>query len=77
VLSTCAFAVPAAIVYKKYHSQKGAIIGLVAGVLAMAVCMILWNYIVTPLYMGVPRQVVVGMLVPVFLPFNLVKNFYF
>lgn len=74
VLSTCAFAVPAAIVYKKYHSQKGAIWGLGIGVLSMAICMILWNYIVTPMYMGVDRSVVAGMLVPVFLPFNLVKG---
>ena len=74
VLSTCAFAVPAAIVYKKYHSQKGAIFGLAIGVVAMAACMILWNYIVTPMYMHVPRPVVAGMLLPVFLPFNLVKG---
>ena len=74
VLATCAFAVPAAIVYKRNHSQKGAIIGLTLGVVAMAACMILWNYLVTPLYMGVPRSVVVGMLVPVFLPFNLIKG---
>ena len=74
VLSTCAFAVPAAIVYQKNRSQKGAIIGLGIGVVAMAVCMILWNYIVTPLYMGVPRAAVVQMLIPVFLPFNLVKG---
>ncbi len=74
VLSTCAFAVPAAIVYKKYHSQKGAIFGLAIGVVAMAACMILWNYIVTPMYMQVPRPVVAGMLLPVFLPFNLVKG---
>lgn len=74
VLSTCAFAVPAAIIYKKYHSQKGAVAGLAVGVIAMAVCMVLWNYIVTPMYMGVERSVVAGMLVPVFLPFNLVKG---
>ncbi len=74
VLSTCAFAVPAAILYRKMHSQKGAVLGLVAGIVCMAVCMILWNYIVTPLYMGVPREVVAGMLASVFLPFNLIKG---
>ena len=74
VLSTCAFAVPAALVYKKYHSLKGAVWGLGIGVIAMAVCMVLWNYIVTPMYMGVERSVVAGMLIPVFLPFNLIKG---
>jgi riboflavin transporter FmnP len=36
--------------------------------------MILWNYLITPMYMGVPREAVVEMLVPVFLPFNLIKG---
>jgi len=36
--------------------------------------MLLWNYLITPLYMGVPRSVVTGMLAPVFLPFNLLKG---
>ena len=40
----------------------------------MTVLMVLWNWLITPLYMKVPRSVVVGMLVPVFLPFNLVKG---
>lgn len=73
-LSTCAFAIPAAWFYKKSHSYKGAVIGLGIGVALMALCMVLWNYIVTPFYMGVPREQVVAMLVPVFLPFNLVKG---
>ncbi len=74
VVSTCAFAVPAALVYKKSRSMKGAIGSLVTGVLAMAAAMCLWNYVVTPLYQGVPRQVVAGMLPTVFLPFNLIKG---
>ena len=74
VVSTCAFAVPAAIVYKKAHSMKGAIASLITGVLVMAAMMCLWNYIVTPLYQGVPREVVASMLPTLFLPFNLVKG---
>ena len=74
VVSTCAFAVPAAWIYSKNRTQKGAIIGLTAGVLGITVCMLIWNYIITPFYMGVPREVVAGMLASVFLPFNLVKG---
>ena len=74
IFSTCAFAIPAALVYKRMRSMKGAIVGLVSGVAAMAVVMVLWNWIITPVYMGVPRAVVVGMLPTVFLPFNLVKG---
>ena len=74
VVSTCAFAVPAAWYYQKHRTQKGAVIGLILGVLIMAAAMLLWNYIITPFYMGVPRETVAGMLMTVFLPFNLVKG---
>lgn len=40
----------------------------------MTALMILWNWLITPLYMHVPRDVVVKMLIPTFLPFNLVKG---
>ena len=74
VLQSCAFACTAAVIYRKDHKMKGAIIGLVSGVLLTTAVMILWNWLITPLYMHVPRSMVVGMLVPVFLPFNLVKG---
>lgn len=74
ILSTCSFACVASIFYKKNRSMKGAVLSLVAGVLCMTVIMVLWNYLITPLYMGVDRDVVAGMLLSVFLPFNVVKG---
>ena len=74
VVSTCAFTVPAAYFYRRFHSQKGAIARLALGVVVLAAVMVAWNYIVTPFYMGVERSVVAGMLATVFLPFNLVKG---
>lgn len=74
VVSTCAFALPAAFIYKKFRTKKGAVIGLAVGVAAMAAVMVAWNYVITPLYMGVPRETVAGMLATVFLPFNLLKG---
>lgn len=74
VISTCAFACTAAFIYKHMRSLAGAILGLIAGGLAMTGMMLLWNYIITPVYMKVPREVVVNMLAPVFLPFNLLKS---
>ena len=73
-LSTCAFALPAAIVYKRRHTMAGAIAGLVTGTVVMVSTMLLWNYLITPLYMtGTSRSDIAGMLMPVFLPFNLLK----
>ncbi|MBR6703931.1 MAG: ECF transporter S component [Lachnospiraceae bacterium] len=74
VVSTCAFAVPAAWFYQRRRTKQGALIGLGLGVLSMAACMMLWNYIITPFYMGVEREVVAAKLATVFLPFNLVKG---
>ncbi|MBE7030024.1 MAG: ECF transporter S component [Ruminococcaceae bacterium] len=74
ILSTCAFSCTAAVIYKKKRTLSGAAIGLTAGVILMVVMMLLWNYFITPLYMKTPRDVVAGMLLPVFLPFNLIKG---
>ena len=74
VLATAVFACTASFIYKKNHSRNGAIIGLGVATLALTVVMILWNYLITPLYMGVPREAVAEMLLPIFLPFNLVKG---
>ena len=40
---------------------------------AMVAVMMLWNYFLTPLYMGYPREAVAALLLPAFLPFNLLK----
>ena len=74
VLSTCAFVVPAALFYRSRRKFRGAVIGLVLGICCMSAVMLLWNWLITPVYMGVAREIVVAMLVPVFLPFNLVKG---
>jgi len=74
VVSTCAFALPAVGIYRWKRTKAGAVAGLAAGVCVMAGTMVLWNYIITPLYMGIPREQVAGMLATVFLPFNAVKG---
>ena len=74
VISTCSLACVAAYFYKKEHSRKGAIKGLIIGALVSVGVMCLWNYIVTPIYYGMPREVVAALIVPGILPFNLIKN---
>ena len=73
LISTCAFSCTAAALYKRKHTLGGAISGLVIGSAFMIVVMLLWNWLITPLYMGVDRSAVEGMLLPVFLPFNALK----
>ena len=74
VLSTAAFACTASAIYKRKRTMGGAVIGLAAGTFMMTGVMLLWNYlIISPLYMNVGRDVIVGLLLPAFLPFNLIK----
>ncbi len=74
ILSTCSFACTAAFFYKKRHNLAGAFTGLLVGTVLMVAVMLGWNYILTPLYMGQSRADIAAMLVPVFLPFNLIKG---
>jgi riboflavin transporter FmnP len=73
VLSSTCFALIPAIIYKKNRTFKSAIISLGISSALTIVAMLLWNYLITPIYMKVPREAVVGMLLPVFLPFNALK----
>ncbi len=73
VLASCSFACTAAYIYKKKHTMKGAVIGLASGIVAMTAVMLLWNYLITPIYMNYPREAVAELLLPVILPFNLLK----
>ena len=74
VIATAAFVIPAAIMYKKNRSRRSALIGLAVGTGCMVAIMVLWNYILTPLYMGAARSDVAAMLVPIIIPFNLIKG---
>ncbi len=74
MLSSGLFVCVAAGFYHHRRTLKNALWGLIAGVLAMTAGMLLWNYLITPLYMNVPRATIVGMLWTVFLPFNLLKG---
>jgi len=74
LISSCSFACIAALVYKKRRDLGGAMLGLLAGSVTMVITMLLWNYLITPLYMtGTSRSDVAAMLIPIFLPFNLLK----
>ena len=74
VLATCAFVCPAAFIYKKRRNMQWAIVGLGIGCMAMVIVMLLWNYLISPLYMGYPREAIAKLLIPGFLPFNLLKG---
>lgn len=73
VISTVAFAGTAALIYQKKHTKNGAVLGLTLGVVLTVILMMIWNYIVTPIYYQMPREAVVALMIPGLLPFNLIK----
>lgn len=73
VLATGLFVIVAGCIYRHKKSKKEAVIALVVGVLAITAMMCVANYFITPMYMGVPRKAVLAMLIPVIIPFNLLK----
>lgn len=80
IISSAFFACTASVIYQKKRTFAGAIIALLCGVVAMCLSMMLWNYLITPLYMTSPngelvsREFVASLLPTVFLPFNLIKG---
>ena len=73
-LASAAFICPAALIYRKRRTIGGAVAGLFCGVVLMTITMLMWNWLITPFYQKIPRETVETMLLPVFLPFNLVKG---
>ena len=72
-LSSGMFVGIASVIYFRKKTMTRAIVGLIAAVFSMTAIMLLWNYIVTPLYMGVSREMVLSMFMPLLIPFNLLK----
>ena len=72
-LASGVFVGVSAVIYCRKKTLSRAIIGLIAGSFSMLLVMLLWNYIMTPIFMGVPREAVLEMFLPLLIPFNLLK----
>ena len=75
-ISSAVFAGVASLIYKFNRTFNGAIIGLFSAVGATTGVMLLMNVLLTPIYQGVPRSVVISLLPTLFLPFNLAKTLF-
>jgi len=73
VTSTCAFACTASVIYRKWRTLSGAAVGLAVGTIVTTAVMLPLNYLITPFFMGVPRHMVVEILVSGIGLFNFVK----
>lgn len=73
VCSSGVFLIAAGLIYKKFPSIKGLLAALTVGSILMTLVMIPLNLIFTVHFLGSPREVVMDMLVPAIIPFNLFK----
>lgn len=73
VIATSTLVLVSASIYRIRHTRAGAVLGLCCGTLAMGLVMVVANHFITPSFMLVPTAAVDGMLLPVILPFNLLK----
>ena len=72
IISTSTLVIVAGLIYKRHKTKKTAFVGLICGVLAMTIIMVGANMVITPLFMGVPRNVV-WQLMPFIAGFNAIK----
>jgi riboflavin transporter len=73
LVATGSFVLVAGLIYRKHKSKKMAIVGLFCGGIVMTLTMMGWNLLITPMFLGVSRDAVLGMLLPIIMPFNLIK----
>lgn len=73
MFATGSFVIVSGYIYNRNKTKKQAILALAAGIITMTSTMLLWNLLITPIYLGTPRAAVAAMIVPVLLPFNLLK----
>ena len=73
-LSSGTFALTCGLIYKYKKSFNGAIISLAVSVVSVTSVMLLANLFITPYFMGADRSVVISMIAPLLLPFNLTKS---
>lgn len=65
--------ITAGIIANRVRGVKGVVIALVTSALISVILAIVMNLIVTPIFSGVPVESVLGMIVPILLPFNIMK----
>lgn len=73
ILVVIGFVLPAAFIYRRKRTLGRAALGLVFSIVGATVMAILGNLVITPLYLGVPFDAVVDMIIPILTPFNLIK----
>ena len=74
IVSTCAFVIPACVVYKSKKSFVGALLSLAVGFVSSVAVMAIWNIIITPIYMSIDREILIKNFLLYIVLFNVMKT---
>ena len=73
ILVALALSLPASVIYRRDRTRKGALIGIIVGAVVALAAAICGNLVITPIYAHMTVAQVAAMIVPVLLPFNVLK----
>ena len=75
ILAGGSYVLVAGLIYSKSQNKTvmSLILAMAAGIVTTTVTMVGWNLIFVPIFLGVPREVVLNMIIPVFIPFNIIR----
>lgn len=73
IVAMLAMGIPAGLIYRRRKTRGNAVLALAVASVVMVVVNLLANLVVTPIYTGMPVAAVAGLILPVLLPFNVIK----
>ena len=73
ILVALGYSLPVAFIYRRRSTRTGALTGILLGAAVALAAAIVGNLFITPLYAHMSMQQVASMIVPILLPFNLLK----
>lgn len=76
VAGSVTFVAVASLIYKIKKNTIFTALGVALATIVMTIVMVLLNIAITPFYMKVPRNVVIDLIAPMLLPFNIVKGLF-
>jgi riboflavin transporter FmnP len=74
IASAVTFVIPAALIYRRTKTTASLVVGLVVGIVISFALVVPLNFVVWPLFMGLPIEKVVGMMAAFIIPLNIIKG---
>ncbi len=78
IVSTGTFVLTGGVLFKyiknsKLHKVASLVISIIVGIIGWVIAAISFNLLLTPIFMGIPIEGIINLLLPAILPFNLLK----